>query len=123
MKLWSGIITPKLQQSKSFYIQVLDAEVLFESEWFVLLRVGENQLGLMLPDLPSQAPMFRASIKGPGMWLAIDVEDVDAHYQRIKQLGLEIALKIKDETWGDRHFALLDPNGIGIDFVTHTGGA
>lgn len=27
---------------------------------------------------------------------------------------------IRDEPWGDRHFAIKDPNGIGIDIVTYT---
>ncbi|MDF2178097.1 VOC family protein [Aliiglaciecola sp. CAU 1673] len=121
MKIWSGIITDKLATSREFYLKLLDAEVLFESEWFVLLTSGDNQLGLMLPNLDNQAPMFRAPVKGPGVWLAIDVDDVDAHYRRVKSLGIPIALDIRDEPWGDRHFAVTDPNGIGVDFVRHQG--
>jgi len=26
----------------------------------------------------------------------------------------------KDEPWGDRHFAIVDPNGIGIDILTYS---
>ena len=121
MKLWSGIITEKLAQTKTFYIEVLDAQVLFESEWFVLLQVADNQLGIMLPNLENQAPMFKSPLQGPGMWLAVDVEDVDEHYYRLKAQGIEIALDIRDEPWGDRHFAVMDPNGIGVDFVKHIG--
>ena len=121
MKLWSGIITEKLAQTKTFYIEVLDAQVLFESEWFVLLQVADNQLGIMLPNLENQAPMFKSPLQGPGMWLAVDVEDVDEHYYRLKAQGIEIELEIRDEPWGDRHFAVMDPNGIGVDFVKHVG--
>lgn len=121
MKLWSGIITEKLNETKDFYIKILDAKVVFESDWFVLLSIGEAQLGLMLPNLASQAPMFQPPLSGPGMWLALDVADVDEHYYRLRAQGVDIALDIKDEPWGDRHFAVLDPNGIGIDFVQHLG--
>ena len=93
MKLWSGVITEKLTQSRDFYIQVLQAEVIFESDWFVLLNVQGQQLALMLPNLENQAPMFKAPLNGPGIWFGVDVDDVDAHYQRIKSLGIDIALR------------------------------
>lgn len=119
MKLWSGVITDKLTESRDFYIQVLEADVIFESDWFVLLNIQGQQLALMLPNLENQAPMFQAPLKGPGIWLGVDVDNVDEHYQRVKSMGVDIALDIRDEAWGDRHFAILDPNGIGIDFVKH----
>jgi len=33
--------------------------------------------------------------------------------------GVDIKIDIRDEVWGDRHFAIQDPNGIGIDIVTY----
>ncbi|MBC8151951.1 MAG: glyoxalase, partial [Bacteroidetes bacterium] len=38
---------------------------------------------------------------------------------RINALGVPIAIELRDEPWGDRHFAIADPNGIGIDVVTY----
>ena len=35
-------------------------------------------------------------------------------------MGIEIKIDIRDEPWGDRHFAIQDPNGIGIDIVKYT---
>jgi uncharacterized glyoxalase superfamily protein PhnB len=32
-------------------------------------------------------------------------------------LGISIEVPIRDEPWGDRHFAVLDPNGIPVDVV------
>ena len=29
-------------------------------------------------------------------------------------------IEIRNEPWGDRHFAIVDPNNIGIDIVTYT---
>ncbi|MBD0256676.1 MAG: glyoxalase, partial [Cytophagales bacterium] len=34
--------------------------------------------------------------------------------------GVPIEVELRDEPWGDRHFAIVDPNGIGVDIVTYT---
>ncbi|HAI29006.1 MAG TPA: glyoxalase, partial [Thalassospira sp.] len=34
--------------------------------------------------------------------------------------GFEFALEVRDEPWGQRHFALLDPNGVRIDIFSPT---
>jgi hypothetical protein len=36
-----------------------------------------------------------------------------------KKMNIPIAIPIRDEPWGDRHFAIVDPNDIGIDIVTY----
>ncbi len=120
MRLWSGVITEKIQESKEFYIEVFGFEVIYDSDWFVLLKSGESQLGFMVPNHESQPSIFRNAFQGQGTWLAIDVEDVDAEYERIQALGIPIEVPIRDEAWGDRHFVVVDPNGIGVDIVKYT---
>ena len=117
MKCWSGVITKDVEASKAFYIRLFGCEVLYESDWFVLLKLGSSELGFMLPDLDMQAPIFRPAFEGKGLWIAVDVDDVDAEYDRIKSMNIPIEVELRDEPWGDRHFALVDPNGIGIDVV------
>ncbi len=119
MKFWSGVVTEKVQESKDFYVRLFGCQVLYEGEggWFVLLGLGESELGFMKPGLEFQAPIYRAAFQGQGMWVTVDVEDVDTEYTRIRSLGVSIAVELRDEPWGDRHFAVLDPNGIGVDVV------
>lgn len=119
MKLWSGVITAKLNESKDFYVRLFGCEVVIDSDWFVLLRLGQTELGFMVPDHESQAAIFRPAFQGKGVWVSIDVDDVDAEYARLRSMGVPIALPIRDEPWGDRHFAVVDPNGIGVDIVRH----
>jgi uncharacterized glyoxalase superfamily protein PhnB len=38
----------------------------------------------------------------------------------MKNKGVEIKIDIRNEPWGDRHFATQDPNGIGIDIVNYS---
>ena len=119
MQLWSGIITDKVQQSKEFYVRLFNAQVLYEGEggWFVLLQVGNNELGFMLPDQPTQAAIFRQPFQGQGLWLTLEVADVQPMYQHMIAQQQPVLQHIRDEPWGDRHFVIADPNGIGIDVV------
>lgn len=121
MKFWSGVVTEKVQESKDFYVRLFGCEVLYEGEdgWFVLLQLGDSEPGFMKPGLESQASIYRPAFKGQGVWIAVDVEDVNAEYRRIKALGVTIEVEIRDEPWGDRHFVVVDPNGIGVDVVQH----
>lgn len=122
MKLNAGIITDKLQETKSFYTNTLNFGVAFENEFYVLLHTPDHsaQLSFLLPDHPSQQPLFQPPFAGRGVYLTIEVDDVDAVYKKIKASGVPIQIELRDEPWGDRHFAIVDPNGVGIDIVTYT---
>ena len=118
-KLWTGFVTDKVRESRDFYTKVLEFSVVYEgeNEWFVLLKLGDSELGFMKPDLEFQAPVFRAAYPGRGAWLTIDVDDAEAERDRLRALGVPVEVELRDEPWGDRHFAILDPNGIGVDIV------
>ncbi len=122
MKLNAGIITTKLAESKVFYQKHLGFGVTFENEFYLLMHSpdGTPALSFLLPDHPSQQPVFQKAFAGQGMYLTIEVDDVDSIYNRIKEQGVPITIDIRDEPWGDRHFAIKDPNGIGIDIVRYT---
>ena len=45
------------------------------------------------------------------------VDNADAYYHRIKQLGIEISEPPKDLPWGYRYFNIKDSDGNGIDIV------
>lgn len=122
MKLNAGIIIDKIQETKKFYQDHLDFEVSFENEFYLLLQTpgGHAQLSFLLPEHPSQQPLFQSPFQGQGMYLTIEVEDVDSLYEKLKNKGVKIEIDIRDEPWGDRHFAIKDPNGIGIDLVKYT---
>jgi Uncharacterized protein conserved in bacteria len=55
------------------------------------------------------------------VWIAVEVEDADAEYKRMQALGVPIEVDLRDEPWGDRHFVVVDPNGIGVDVVQRVG--
>jgi uncharacterized glyoxalase superfamily protein PhnB len=122
MKLNAGIITEKLQETKKFYKEVLDFGVSFENEFYLLLHTPNNsaEISFLQPNHPSQKPIFQSEYNGKGVYLTIEVENVDEVYEQLKEKGVQMEIEIRDEPWGDRHFAIKDPNGIGIDIVTYT---
>lgn len=122
MKLNAGVITEKLQETKTFYVDQLGFGVSFENDFYLLLHTPNHQaeIAFLLPNHPSQiTPIFRNAYDGKGMYFTIEIEDVDKLYAEYKSKGLPIEVELKDEVWGDRHFSIVDPNGIGIDFVKY----
>ena len=122
MKLNAGIITDKIKETKAFYQHVLKFGIGFENDFYLLMNAPDQQtqLAFLLPDHPSQNQLFQPAFEGKGLFLTIELNDVDSEYARLRNLNVPIAIPIRNEPWGDRHFAIVDPNGIGIDFVTYT---
>jgi len=122
MKMNAGIITPHLVATRKFYTEIMGFGIVYESEWYLLLSSpdGSQYLSFLQPEHPTQQPLFQTAFAGKGVYLTVEVQDVDAEYDRIRGMGLPIAIELRDEAWGDRHFAFVDPNGIGIDIVKYT---
>lgn len=122
MKLNAGIITEKLKETKDFYTKILGFGITFENEFYILMHTPDqlSEISFLLPNHPSQKTIFQTPFNGKGVYLTLEVEKVDEVYEEIKSKGIKIEIEIRDEPWGDRHFAIVDPNGIGIDLVTYT---
>ncbi len=122
MKLNAGIITPKLAETKAFYTEILGFGVTFENEFYLLLHTPDHQaeISFLLPNHPSQQAIFQSPFQNQGVYLTIEVEDVDSLYKELKQKNVELKVDLRDEPWGDRHFAIQDPNGVGIDIVKYS---
>lgn len=122
MRLNAGFVTSKLLETKKFYTTVLNLEVVFENEFYLLMKTpgGTDQISFLLPNHESQQPLFKPAFAGKGAYLTIEVENVDEVCKRIKKMEVPLAFELRNEPWGDRHFAIVDPNGIGIDIVTYS---
>ncbi|MFM8849738.1 MAG: VOC family protein [Cytophagales bacterium] len=122
MRLNAGFVTLKLLETKKFYTAVLNLEVVFENEFYLLMKTpgGTEQISFLLPNHESQQPLFKPAFTGKGAYLTIEVENADEVCKRIKKMNVPLAFELRNEPWGDRHFAIVDPNGIGIDIVTYS---
>ena len=45
-----------------------------------------------------------------GMRVEVQVEDVDAEHERLRQLGIAVS-DLGDQPWGERNFSFVDPDG------------
>ncbi len=90
----------------------------FESDWYVHLTSEVSpEANLAILDYRHEtipAPFRR---KAAGILVNLEVEDVDAEYERAVAAGLKIHLALRDEPFGQRHFITEDPNGVAIDVI------
>lgn len=119
MKMNPGVVTPHLNASKKFYSSIFQWKVVFENEFYLLMQSedGGAVMSFLLPEHASQQPLFHKAFTGQGLYLTMEVEDVNAWYERVQSLGVPIAIPLRKEPWGDHHFAITDPNGVNIDLV------
>lgn len=121
-KFNAGVVTTKLSETKEFYTSILNFGITFENDFYLLLHTPNQayEISFLLPNHPSQQPLFHKPFEGQGMYLTIEVENVDKLYTELQNKQVPIEIEIRDEPWGDRHFAIVDPNGVGIDIVQYS---
>lgn len=54
--------------------------------------------------------------KGAGEWLYVSVNDVDEYYKELLSKGLKPSSEPRDWPWGNREFAIRDPDGYKLVF-------
>ncbi|WP_300012348.1 VOC family protein [Pseudonocardia sp.] len=102
----------------AFYRDTLGFEVTFESDWYVSLRHSGFELALLDPTHETIPGGFRGSPAG-GVLLNLEVDDVDAvHDELAGRDGIELALPLRSERFGQRHFILVGPDRVLIDVIT-----
>lgn len=57
-----------------------------------------------------------AAEKGRGMYVYIQVDDVDAKYAELRKIGIVPATEPRDWDWGNREFVAKDPDGYKLCF-------
>lgn len=56
--------------------------------------------------------------KPQGFAIVIELDDVDAFYNKLREKHLSIAAEIADMPWGHRSFRITDPNGVALYFYS-----
>jgi catechol 2,3-dioxygenase-like lactoylglutathione lyase family enzyme len=111
-------IVKDLAAAKSFYTENLGFAVVFAGDWYIhLVSKSGVQVGFLLPDQPTQPPIFHKPCQGEGVIFSLEVEDADAAFATAKSKSLHVVLELRSEDWGQRHFCIQDPNGVYLDIV------
>ena len=107
-----------LVAARTFYTENLGFDVVFAGDWYIhLVSKSGVQVGFLLPDQPTQPPIFQKPYCGEGVIFSLEVEDADAAFSTAKSKSLNVVLELRSEDWGQRHFCIQDPNGIYLDIV------
>lgn len=103
-----------------FYREHFAFDVTFESDWYVSLRRGTWELAVLDPSHETVPPAYRGRVAS-GVLLNLEVDDVDAEYQRlVTDGGMLAVLPIRSETFGQRHFIVAAPDDVLVDVITPT---
>ena len=104
--------------SAAFYRDVLGFIVDDEHADYVGVRNGDVTFGLGLQDrLPPNHVFSQAALnaqKGTGVEIVLEVDDVEACYQRVVEANYPISRALGMRSWGMTDFRVVDPDGYYI---------
>jgi len=116
--LFPDICSRHITESKKFYTQLFEFEVVFEIDWYLQLKSKHDdnlQLAFVQYDHDSVPQAYRQAPQG--VVVTIETEDAAPVYEKSQALIYPTVLSLRDEAWGQRHFMLCDPNGLLVDVV------
>ena len=104
--------------SKDFY-QKLGFEPAESTEQHAVLKLGDFVIELV-PAKGHEADEFSkdafAEGKGKGMYLQVEVEQIDELHRAFIGKGLQPSAAPRDWPWGNREFVIKDPDGYKLCF-------
>ncbi|MCW9705491.1 VOC family protein [Fodinibius salsisoli] len=98
-------------QNKEFYTSFLGLDIAMKREEIIIFAE---------PGSPTtQISLIRPQTDIPHPDVSIEVDNVDAMFERAVNQGREVIYPITDEPWGVRRFFVEDPNGTVINILSH----
>lgn len=119
MEVYTVFVTKDIGACKNFYGGWFGFTPVFESSWFILLQspgTRGSYLAFMNEDHPSSPPSPKP-MNGDGAFITLQVADAQQVHDALQAAGLAIAYPLTTEDWGQRRFAVHDPNGMHVDVV------
>ncbi len=111
-RIVADIHTPDIAAAKRFYQGVLGLDVLMDHGW--IATYGSSEAMSVQISFASQG-----GSGAPTPDLSIEVDDVDAAFERMAEAGFAIEYGPADEPWGVRRFYVRDPFGKLINILAH----
>ncbi|MEK4295542.1 VOC family protein [Paenibacillus sp. FSL R5-0914] len=111
-RIVTNIKTQNVSAAKSFYQDVLELDLLMDHGWI-------ETYGLLGKENIQISFASEGGSNTPTPDLSIEVDDVDAVYERMKSAGYTIEYGPVDEPWGVRRFYVRDPFGKLINILAH----
>lgn len=110
---YPNIVTADLPGTWEFYTTWLGFHTCAETGGSVVLEhPGGARLGLLAYEQDGPLAEWIPATDGRGWWLRVEVGDVEADCARLVEGGVPLALPLAARRWGERSFAVRDPNGV-----------
>jgi predicted enzyme related to lactoylglutathione lyase len=121
LRIVPNMSSDRFEASRDFYLDIFDLVVSVElGSWYLQLMAPEEH-SLNVGFVEPGNELFAGRAAPPGEYslvLTIQVDGVDEAYARARQRGAEIAMEIRDEDYGQRHFLVVDPNGLLLNVMS-----
>ncbi|MDQ3774319.1 MAG: VOC family protein [Pseudomonadota bacterium] len=82
------------------------------------IRIGDSVV-MLVDEFPDWGSFGPKSLNGSPVTIHLQVEDVDAVFERAVRVGAKITMPLEDMFWGDRYGKLEDPFGHHWSVATH----
>ena len=110
------LMSDDVSGTAAFYREHLGFETTYESDWYASLALGGHELAVLDRTHATIPTGFGAA--PAGVILNLEVDDVDAvHARLVEEAGLPVALSLRDEDFGQRHFIVVAPEGVLLDVI------
>ncbi|NQD72509.1 glyoxalase [Sphingobacterium shayense] len=115
LRIVPNIYTNNMEESKKFYTEFLDMELVMDMEWILTFASKGNSR--------AQISIFRNDKNEPldnkAIFLSIEVSDINEWYERAKEQNIEIVYPLTIEQWGVKRFFVREPSGATINLLSH----
>ena len=114
LRIVTDIRVERPEEAKAFYQELFGLKVVMDQGWIVTLACDDAA--------PVQISLASEGGSGtPVPDVSIEVDDVDAVYQKARSMGCEIVYALTDEPWGVRRFYVREPAGKVLNVLAHKG--
>ncbi len=110
------LITTSVPLLTQFYTQVLGVPAEGDESHAELQTAGASIAIFSIDGMEQMAPQSMQGAGHGSFTIGIQVDDVDAEYERLSRLGVEIVKLPASYPWGSRSFWFRDPDGNIVDF-------
>ncbi|GGB99170.1 glyoxalase [Oxalicibacterium flavum] len=111
-RIVANIATPDVARATVFYRDVLGLSLLMDHGW--IATYGNDEQAVVQVSFASEGGSGT-----PVPDLSIEVDDVDAVLQAMRDAGFDIVYGPVNEPWGVRRFYVHDPFGRLVNILSH----
>lgn len=113
------VVVDNVDATQAFYTDLFGLPTTFDADWFVQLR-AEAPGAVELAAVQAGHPTVPSHWKTAGhVLVTVEVDDATAARTRAEQLGLKPVMELRNESFGQRHFMVTDPDGVLVDVVEY----